>query len=119
MTRYITSDTELTSVADAIRAKGGTQASLEYPAGFITAIGDISGGGVTCASISSPYVSTYYTDENMQAQTMGSGDEALSPIGSVVVCKGVAQPGFSVSGMTLITNWGSSSNATRVYKVTG
>ena len=40
-------DADLTSVANAIRTKGGTSASLAVPAGFVSAIGDISGGGVT------------------------------------------------------------------------
>ena len=44
-TTYTTTSTELTSIADAIRAKGGTQASLTYPAGFISAINDIPTGG--------------------------------------------------------------------------
>ena len=38
-------DADLTSVADAIRTKGGTSASLAFPAGFVSAIGDISAGG--------------------------------------------------------------------------
>lgn len=38
-------DADLTSVANAIRTKGGTSASLAFPADFISAIGDISGGG--------------------------------------------------------------------------
>lgn len=38
---YLTTDVELTSVADAIRAKGGTSAQLEYPSEFITAIEDL------------------------------------------------------------------------------
>lgn len=35
---YLVADTELTSIADAIRAKGGTSAELEYPAGFVSAV---------------------------------------------------------------------------------
>ena len=42
--RYITTSDELTSVADAIRSKGGTSDKLAYPDGFVTAIGAISGG---------------------------------------------------------------------------
>ena len=37
-------DTDLTSVANAIRTKGGTSAQLEFPSGFVSAINDISGG---------------------------------------------------------------------------
>ena len=45
MTEYITTDTELTDVADAIRTKGGTSASLEWPDGFVDAIDAIETGG--------------------------------------------------------------------------
>lgn len=43
---------DLTSVANAIRTKGGTSASLAFPAGFVQAIGDIptGGGGTHSAS---------------------------------------------------------------------
>lgn len=44
-TEYLTNDIELTSVADAIRAKGGTSDPLVYPDGFVTAIGNIQTGG--------------------------------------------------------------------------
>lgn len=37
-------DAGLTSIADAIRQKGGTSASLTFPQGFVDAIGEISGG---------------------------------------------------------------------------
>lgn len=33
---------DLIAVADAIRAKGGTSAPLEFPSGFVTAINDIT-----------------------------------------------------------------------------
>lgn len=48
-------DSDLTSVANAIRTKGGTSAQLAFPAGFVSAINDISGGGPT------PEVPTGYT----------------------------------------------------------
>lgn len=38
-------DADLTSVANAIRTKGGTSASLAFPSEFVSAIGAISGGG--------------------------------------------------------------------------
>lgn len=38
-------DTDLASVASAIRTKGGTSAQLAFPNGFISAIESISGGG--------------------------------------------------------------------------
>lgn len=38
-------DSDLTSVANAIRTKGGTSAQLAFPSDFVSAIEDISGGG--------------------------------------------------------------------------
>lgn len=53
-------DADLTSVANAIRTKGGTSASLAFPAGFVQAIGDISGGGAdTFAQICNGDISSY------------------------------------------------------------
>lgn len=46
MANYIVTDTELTSIANAIRAKGGTSGSLVFPSGFVSAIENISGGGL-------------------------------------------------------------------------
>lgn len=40
-------DTNLTSIANAIRSKGGTSASLAFPAGFVNAISAIETGKVT------------------------------------------------------------------------
>lgn len=41
---YLTNDTDLKKVADAIRAKGGTSAPLAYPSGFISEIQAIPSG---------------------------------------------------------------------------
>ncbi len=45
MANYLTTDTELTSIANAIRAKGGTADPLEFPDEFVQAIGAIPSGG--------------------------------------------------------------------------
>lgn len=45
MSVYLVSDTDLTSIANAIRTKGSTNASLTFPTGFVSAIDDISTGG--------------------------------------------------------------------------
>lgn len=42
---YLTNDTDLKKVADAIRAKGNTTDPLAYPDEFVTAIGNIQAGG--------------------------------------------------------------------------
>lgn len=49
MANYLTTDTDLTAVANAIRTKGGTSAQLAFPDGFVDAIDAIEtgGGGMT------------------------------------------------------------------------
>ena len=46
MAEYLTNTADLTAVADAIRAKGGTAAQLVYPAGFVSAIQAIQTGAM-------------------------------------------------------------------------
>lgn len=46
MANYITTESDLTQVANAIRAKGNTSAQLEYPDDFVTAIQDLPAPGV-------------------------------------------------------------------------
>ena len=45
MSNYVVSDTDLTSVANAIRAKSGRSDQLAFPAGFVSEIGNIQSGG--------------------------------------------------------------------------
>lgn len=45
MSQYVVTDTELEAVANAIRTKGGTNADLEWPSDFVSAIGALSSGG--------------------------------------------------------------------------
>lgn len=58
MTVKTVQDASLTSVANAIRAKGGTSAQLTFPADFVTAIENISGGGGGGSPIASITVET-------------------------------------------------------------
>lgn len=44
MATYLVYDSDLTSVANAIRTKGGTSGTLTFPDEFISAIGNMSGG---------------------------------------------------------------------------
>ena len=65
MANYLVTDTELTSIADAIRTKGGTSASLEFPTDFVSAIENIpsgGGGGSTTVSVSEFTGNIYYID---------------------------------------------------------
>jgi hypothetical protein len=63
MAEYLTNTADLTAVADAIRAKGGTSAPLVYPSGFVSAIQsiDVAGGAAPATLIitSSDYTGNY------------------------------------------------------------
>lgn len=62
-------DADLTSVANAIRTKGGTSAALAFPAGFVSAIAAIpSGGGGTTIDTAGDY-----TINAGDTITMGTG----------------------------------------------
>lgn len=45
MANFVASGADLTAVADAIREKAGSDAPLVFPEGFVSAIGEIIGGG--------------------------------------------------------------------------
>lgn len=62
---YKTTSTELTTIANAIRTKGGTSQPLEYPTEFVSAIQNIpSGGSVQSKS------KTYTPTESRQTETV-------------------------------------------------
>lgn len=48
-------DADLTSVANAIRTKGGTSAQLAFPSGFVSAVEAIPTGGGSIAGYGDPY----------------------------------------------------------------
>lgn len=90
MADYLTTDTELASVADAIRTKGGTSSSLVYPTGFVSAINAIpTGSSITVESLSVTQNGSY---------TAPSG-KAYSPITvNVPGSSGMAYAMFEASG---------------------
>lgn len=51
MAEYLVQDTSLTTVADAIREKGGTTAPLSFPEGMASAIRNIQSGGGDLSSV--------------------------------------------------------------------
>lgn len=53
-------DTDLTSVANAIRAKSGGSSQLAFPSGFVSEIGNIPSGGGTRSEIGSFTVASNY-----------------------------------------------------------
>ena len=71
--RYITTDTELTSVADAIRSKGGTSDKLAYPDGFVSAIGAIETGGGGGSDVEDAIITRTITEiSNNRVTTIGN-----------------------------------------------
>lgn len=65
---YTVNQADLTSVADAIRTKGGTSAQLEFPSGFVSAIQNIQ-SGVTVQTNSG----TVTTNSNSTAKSVSCG----------------------------------------------
>lgn len=67
-------DADLTSVADAIRAKTGGTADLQFPADFVSEIGSISGGGEIYYT---PNMVPYAKDMHIPGITMGIANFGL------------------------------------------
>ena len=92
MADYLTTDTELTSIANAIRTKGGTNAQLEFPSEFVSAIGAITAiGDVTQRSSSDLTASGatvtapagYYPSSASKSVTSGTAGTPTAAKGSV------------------------------------
>ena len=66
MADYLVTDTELTSVADAIRTKGGTSAALSFPTDFVNAIDAIQTGGASRVRVNLGMVSDEYLPESAE-----------------------------------------------------
>ena len=60
-------DADLTSVADAIRTRGGTSASLAFPSGFVSAINAIPSGGGTSKNVQVVQGTTRTTSSTLTA----------------------------------------------------
>ena len=87
-------EASLTAVADAIRAKGGTSEQMEFPDGFVSAVGAIQtgGGGDSVTddgngniTINALYSFTYTDDGNgnLTGATM-SGTSSTDNSGNVI-----------------------------------
>ena len=89
MANYKVTDTELTSVANAIRTKGGTSSQLEFPGGFVNAINAISGGGGSLGEFSQ----CDYVDVQTADQTLLSVTNPLGVMPKQVRIKALTDPG--------------------------
>lgn len=107
MAEYITTDTDLTSIANAIRTKGGTSAQLAFPAEFISAIEAISGGGGGGGRIATGSVvlaeDYKYTSDSAEYTGSFLVDTGLTKIHSVFIIdtkwydKTLSRPGFGAA----------------------
>lgn len=102
MTNYITTDTELTSVADAIRAKSGGNASLTFPGGFVSEIGNIlTDGGYTDGLIDRTITSISWNGQRIGGFAF-AGASSLTTINFPNVTY-VAGSAFQNTGITELT----------------
>lgn len=90
MAEYLVNSKDLTTVADAIRAKGGTDAQLAFPGGFTSAIQSIAvGGGLTISGTNLHDASTdtedYYVEQGVETAYSGWRMTDYIPIEAGVV----------------------------------
>ena len=86
---YLTRKSELTSVANAIRAKGGTSAPLVYPDGFVTAINAITTVSPKLATITFSIASDSAINPHFVFATYISQDKRLINEGSRQSSQGI------------------------------
>lgn len=100
MADYLTTDVELTSVANAIRTKGGTSAALTYPTGFVSAIQAIPTGGGASNFIEGTFTTPddeTLTVNNITLQYSGSGYPLC-----FVVCHAVGARGATLASREVL-----------------
>ena len=73
--QYIVNTKDLTSVADAIRQKASITSSLEFPAGFVKEINNISTGG----SATEPYLEETYDSRGNVTKSIFHGYTVVRP----------------------------------------
>lgn len=97
MSDYLVTDTELTSIADAIRTKGGTSANLSFPTEFVSAINAIQTG-------SQPTGTKYiYTDETDITEAFDVAGYQYCSIDYAPVRDGMARLWIKVSANESVT----------------
>ena len=108
MANYIATDTELTAVANKIRAKTGSTASLEWPDGFVSGINSIPGGGspnLQAKTNISPTTSSQTIEADTGYDGLSSVQINAMPTGSAATpaTSITANPTISVGSDGLIT----------------
>ena len=73
MADYLVHGTSLTTVADAIREKGGTTAPLSFPAGMAEAVRNIQSGGGDLSAVD-VYIADFTSDADLTV-TAGAVDK--------------------------------------------
>lgn len=96
---YKVTDTELTSIANAIRTKGGTSQPLTFPNEFITAVENIPTGGGTLQTKTKSYTPT----ESAQTETI-QADSGYNGLSSVAVSVGAIALDYVGSNVTRRTS---------------
>ena len=97
MAKYLADELELQSVADAIRAKGGTSESLTFPSGFVSAIEDISVGGGDHMAENELVTRTISEYTNSEVTSVGSYAFYMTPnltTVSLPACTNIKNNGF-------------------------
>ena len=133
MADYLTNDTDLQSVANAIRTKTGTTGSLTYPSGFASAIsgiasdcnataGDIKNGKtalvgntIITGNMSGKAAATYNTstsDQTIAGEQYLSGAQTIKAVTTSNISAGNIKAGVTVKV-------GDANNAGRISNVTG
>ncbi len=129
-------DSDLTSVANAIRTRGGTSASLSFPSGFVNAINAIpSGGGsepvvggfMNHTSSSTSYVTAGNAGGGSSNIVYGNDDALFSyRLGTFTCAKAgtykiqyYARGGYTSSGATRYVHFQISAAGSVVVSVTG
>mgnify|MGYP006991641226 CR=1 FL=1 len=88
MADYLVTDTELVSIADAIRIKGGTSSPLTFPAGFVSAVSNIpSGGGSSYTLVTSSVVTASTSGTSASFLTTIQTDASITTADKIIYVK--------------------------------
>lgn len=123
MADYLVTDTELTSVANAIRTKGGTSGTLSFPTGFVSAINDIQTGGVDIPIFTVVYGASYTVTSATCNKTYAECETLVSQDYSAIVIEDYSIPdedpnAVYVYGMSGKKDWNTSGYPIKYESVT-